>query len=214
MSEQPPAEPLTERLRTAMNFLAQRWRTEPGCEDGEPDDVLLVYWARGRIDRQAEQLAELQAWQTKVRTDLFRLSGQDVNGTGHELDATTIIGAKLRKKDEQLAELRAYRADIENSTRAAMDERCDASEDHCTCVSLLRARIAALELRDERQHQSLLDPMADQALAVEDEREACAVIAAGYISDTGWLSEGDGRALRIARAIRARGEEPKPEDEG
>jgi len=35
--------------------------------------------------------------------------------------------------------LLAWKDDIENATRAALDESCDANEAHCTCVPLLRA---------------------------------------------------------------------------
>ena len=34
--------------------------------------------------------------------------------------------------------------DVANATEAAMDERCDALERHCTCVPLLRAEVLRL----------------------------------------------------------------------
>ncbi len=46
---------------------------------------------------------------------------------------------------DTIEELNAWKEDMEDSTRAAMSERCDASERHCTCVPLLRAEVKRLQ---------------------------------------------------------------------
>jgi chromosome segregation ATPase len=43
-----------------------------------------------------------------------------------------------------IEQLREQLADIENATKAALDERCDADEKHCSCVPLLRAEVKRL----------------------------------------------------------------------
>ena len=65
-------------------------------------------------------------------------------------------------------ELEAYKADIENSTKMALDESCTADEKHCTCVPLLRKRVAELEAVVERIRDQVndndLDPYPYQRL--------------------------------------------------
>jgi hypothetical protein len=54
----------------------------------------------------------------------------------------------------RVAELEEWKRDVEDATNASMDERCDMSERHCTCVPLLRTRVRELE--------GALRPFADQ----------------------------------------------------
>lgn len=47
-----------------------------------------------------------------------------------------------------------WKADVENSIKAAMDEKCDAYERHCTCVPLLRTEVAELKAQLADTHQA------------------------------------------------------------
>lgn len=44
----------------------------------------------------------------------------------------------------ELADLRQWKSDVEESHRQVMDERCPSDEQHCTCVPILRREIAEL----------------------------------------------------------------------
>jgi len=48
---------------------------------------------------------------------------------------------QLKGLEAENDRLKRWKKDVEDSTRAAMDESCDDIEDHCTCVPLLRAEI-------------------------------------------------------------------------
>ncbi len=54
-------------------------------------------------------------------------------------------GPAMLKLLERIAELEEWKADVENSYRITMDEKCTADEKHCTCVPILKQRIAKLE---------------------------------------------------------------------
>ncbi len=51
----------------------------------------------------------------------------------------------LRDIHYEVKQLRRWKADVENSTKIAMDERCTTNEQHRTCVPLLRAKIKRLQ---------------------------------------------------------------------
>ncbi len=57
------------------------------------------------VGERTETIKRLSEWQQKVRTDLFKITGQDVNDGGHELDSTTMIGRRLREQDETIKRL-------------------------------------------------------------------------------------------------------------
>jgi len=51
---------------------------------------------------------------------------------------------RFASPEEKIKDLSAYKEDIENATKGAMDETC-VTEKHCSCVPLLRAKIKGLE---------------------------------------------------------------------
>lgn len=50
-----------------------------------------------------------------------------------------------RQLERELAQANEWLKDVRDSWKAAMDERCDANEQHCTCVPALRLRVRELE---------------------------------------------------------------------
>jgi len=58
----------------------------------------------------------------------------------------TVLYNRLEKREKELAELREWKADVEDSHKRVMSEQCPTDEQHCTCVPILRAELAeALE---------------------------------------------------------------------
>ena len=66
------------------------------------------------------------------------------------------VERKLLDLRARLAEAEDWRADVENAMAGAMDERCDLSERHCTCVPLLRAKVAEAEAALAKDRISLV----------------------------------------------------------
>jgi hypothetical protein len=58
--------------------------------------------------------------------------------------------AALDAKDAEIERLKSFKSGIENATRGALDETCDANERHCSCVPLLRAENRQLVAENER----------------------------------------------------------------
>lgn len=52
-----------------------------------------------------------------------------------------IIEPEFRAMQRELEELRDWKADVEESYRKVMQEKCPTDEQHCTCVPILRAEI-------------------------------------------------------------------------
>uniref|UniRef100_A0A6M3LTK3 Putative transcriptional regulator n=1 Tax=viral metagenome TaxID=1070528 RepID=A0A6M3LTK3_9ZZZZ len=52
-------------------------------------------------------------------------------------------------------------ADIHNSHKFIMDEKCSSQEKHCGCVPLLRAELTALKAANELQLQALIENQKD-----------------------------------------------------
>ena len=82
--------------------------------------------------------------------------------------------AALEKENKELSD---YKADVENATKCAMDEKCDCDERHCSCVPLLRAEVERLkELNEEltKDNEGARSYARDMEAA---EKEACQRIA-------------------------------------
>lgn len=52
---------------------------------------------------------------------------------------------EIKQLREEVLKLREYKEEIENAYKTTMDEKCTADEQHCTCVPLLKIRIAEAE---------------------------------------------------------------------
>lgn len=53
--------------------------------------------------------------------------------------------AEIRAKDSEIERLTAQLDDYKNALVGAMDEKCSLTEEHCTCVPLLRTEIKRLQ---------------------------------------------------------------------
>ena len=51
---------------------------------------------------------------------------------------------RIAELEGEVARMQGQLDQIADATTAAMDERCDASERHCTCVPLLRVKVEGL----------------------------------------------------------------------
>lgn len=57
----------------------------------------------------------------------------------------------------RVEELEAYKADIENACKMAMDEKCSLDQKHCTCVPLLRLKVRELDAHIEKLEVHIAD---------------------------------------------------------
>lgn len=60
---------------------------------------------------------------------------------------------------ETAKELRAWKQQVEDAIKAAMDETCDANERHCTCVPLLRSEVRRLREQPNKLSDLLGDAL-------------------------------------------------------
>lgn len=51
---------------------------------------------------------------------------------------------RIEELEAEVKRLQDWKADVEDSTRMAMDEECILNERHCTCVPLLRDEVKRL----------------------------------------------------------------------
>ena len=95
------------------------------------------------------RIADLEAKNTRLREALsFTTNAIDPEQSDETADwelTDVRWRTRLNEMHAELKRLREWKTDVEDSTRASMDETCDANERHCTCVPLLRRELKRLQ---------------------------------------------------------------------
>ena len=141
------AKPLTvEEAVTRLKVLAWQW---DHSDDHEMERSVRAEKARAVLRRLAggAEDAKPLTVAAAVREIVPEPDGSaNSHGVFQERERVKAILLRLvAGADAEIAELRAYKAEIENATKAALDEDCAAGEKHCACVPLLRAEVKRLK---------------------------------------------------------------------
>uniref|UniRef100_A0A6M3JNM9 Uncharacterized protein n=2 Tax=viral metagenome TaxID=1070528 RepID=A0A6M3JNM9_9ZZZZ len=97
----------------------------------------------------------------------MKLSKEQVEGINLVDLACSVYVSGLRLRETvlelytDLEKVQAELADIHNSHKFIMDEKCSSQEKHCGCVPLLRAELTALKAANELQLQALIENKKD-----------------------------------------------------
>lgn len=162
-------------IERADQMLADKQRTNAAIAAARERGVMSVEDISHRFrgipwsevaSQQFDRAEKLQARIAELEKRLFD------NGREHDV-ASCQLGSMCPWC--RIAELEAYKADIANSIRMATDEECTSDEKHCTCVPLLREKLA--ERESEICNESyFLQVERERCAELEAEREALRVI--------------------------------------
>jgi len=114
---------------------------------------------------------------TKPKT----LSPKKINEILKACEETKALGTelynRLEKREKELAELREWKADVEDSHKRVMSEQCPTDEQHCTCVPILRAELAEVKEALASWQNEAIQSRATIKLLTESTKELSALQA-------------------------------------
>ena len=103
-------------------------------------------------------------WHTQAATIIREAYAEQTAELAEQISRAEDAEEEATTQAAELEQLRSFKEEIDDAVKGSMDERCDAYEQHCTCVPVLRAEVKRLREFVLKCHECLAGKKYDPAM--------------------------------------------------